>query len=65
MTIRRRISLSFLGVLTLFAMSVGVYVWSSHLRSQAMEQLNRSLQREVLLSSVRQNLDNIQSKSRC
>src|ERR1700722_5090883 len=52
MTIRRRFSYSFLGIMTLFAFTSGVYVWSNGRRSVAVEELRRAIKRQALLSSV-------------
>ena len=60
MTIRRRFSLSFLGILTLFAFNVAVYSWSSQKRAAAVDDLRRAIQRQVLLSSVQLTLNDTQ-----
>ena len=52
MTIRRRFTLSFLGIMVLFTFNAGVYVWSNGRRSVAVEDLRRALTRQALLSSV-------------
>ncbi|HVH88314.1 MAG TPA: SpoIIE family protein phosphatase, partial [Terriglobales bacterium] len=59
MTIRRRLNLSFVVLILLFAASVSVYVWSAHLRSATMERLDRSLNRQVTLGRIQQNIDNL------
>ncbi len=60
MTIRRRFSLSFLGILTLFAFNVAVYAWSSQRRSAAVDELRQAIKRQVLLSSVQLTLNDTQ-----
>ncbi|HWF08058.1 MAG TPA: ATP-binding protein [Bryobacteraceae bacterium] len=52
MTIRRRFTLSFLGIMGLFAFNAGVYVWSNQRRSVAVEELQRAVARQALLSSI-------------
>jgi signal transduction histidine kinase len=52
MTIRRRFTLSFLGILALFAFNAWIYVWSNGRRSVAVEDLRRAITRQALLSSV-------------
>jgi len=59
MTIRRRLNLSFAALVLLFAASLSVYLWNAHLRSATMERLNRSLNRQVTLGSIQQNIDNL------
>jgi signal transduction histidine kinase len=62
MTIRRRFSLSFLGIMTLFAFNAGVYVWSNQRRSTAVEDLRRAITRQALLSSVQLTLNDAQKQ---
>ncbi|MCU1259342.1 MAG: putative ATPase [Bryobacterales bacterium] len=62
MTIRRRFTLSFLGIMTLFAFNAGVYVWSNGRRSVAVEDLRRAITREALLSSVQLTLNDAQKQ---
>jgi signal transduction histidine kinase len=52
MTIRRRFTLSFLGIMVLFTFNAGVYIWSNGRRSVAVEDLRRAITRQALLSSV-------------
>jgi serine phosphatase RsbU (regulator of sigma subunit) len=62
MTIRQRLTLSFVAVLALFGVSLGVYSWSAHLRGVTMKRLDRTLQRRVVLATVRQDVDNLQKQ---
>ena len=62
MTIRRRLTLSFAIVLVLFGVSTGVYLWSAHLRGVTMKRLDRTLQRRVVLATIRQDVDNLQKQ---
>ncbi len=59
MSIRRRIALSYLALLLLFAATLGVYLWSSRLRAKSIDTLDRALKRQVTLASIRQELDNL------
>src|SRR5689334_19681660 len=62
MTIRRRFSLSFLGIITLFAFNVVVYSWSNQKRAEAVEDLQRAISRQVLISSVQRTLNDAQKQ---
>jgi signal transduction histidine kinase len=62
MTIRRRFSLSFLGIITLFGFNAGVYVWSNQRRSAAVEDLQKAITRQALLSSVQLTLNDTQKQ---
>jgi signal transduction histidine kinase len=52
MTIRRRFTVSFLGIVAMFAFNAGVYVWSNQRRAVAVEDLQRAITRQTLLSSI-------------
>lgn len=60
MTIRRRLTLGFLIILSLFAANEGIQLWSARLRARTMEALGGALKRQVLMASVRQQLGNLQ-----
>src|SRR4051794_15635045 len=62
MTIRRRFSLSFLGIMTMFAFNAGVYIWSNQRRSAAVEDLRRAIARQALLSSVQLTLNDAEKQ---
>lgn len=62
MTIRSRLTLSFVTVLALFGVSLGVYSWSARLHDVTMRRLDRTLQRRVILATIRQDLDNLQKQ---
>jgi serine phosphatase RsbU (regulator of sigma subunit) len=59
MTIRKRIAFSFVGILALFGFAVGIYMWTAVVRNQTMTTLDRALKRQVLIGSVRQQVDNL------
>jgi signal transduction histidine kinase len=62
MTIRRRFTLSFLGIMALFAFNAGVYVWSNARRSVAVEDLRRAITRQTLLSSIQLTFNDAQKQ---
>jgi serine phosphatase RsbU (regulator of sigma subunit) len=62
MTIRQRLTLSFIALLALFGVSLGVYSWSAQLRGATMKRLDRTLQRRMLLATMRQDVDNLQKQ---
>jgi signal transduction histidine kinase len=62
MTIRRRFTISFLGIMALFAFNAGVYVWSNKRRSVAVEELRRAITRQILLSSVQLTFNDAQKQ---
>lgn len=62
MTIRRRLNLSFVALMLFFGASLSVYLWSAHLRSATMDRLDHSLNRQVILGRIQQDLDNLQKE---
>ena len=62
MTIRRRLTLSFLTILALFGLNLVIYFWGNHRRQSSLEDLRSAVRRQLLISSARQNLDNIQKQ---
>jgi serine phosphatase RsbU (regulator of sigma subunit) len=59
MTIRRRLTLSYAALLFLFGCNLAIYLWTSGLRTRSMQTLDNARTRQVLLASVRQELDNL------
>jgi two-component system, cell cycle sensor histidine kinase and response regulator CckA len=59
MTIRRRYYLSLLIVLALFFANLVAYFWSARARQRAESEWNRATACELRLSSIRQELDNL------
>src|SRR5262245_4380715 len=49
-------------VLVLFGISLAVYSWSARLHDVTMRRLDRTLQRRVLLATIRQEVDNLQKQ---
>ena len=62
MTIRRRLTASFLVVLLLFGLNLVVFFWSSDKRQQTVEELRRASARELLISSIREDLNIVQKQ---
>ncbi len=62
MTIRRRLTLSFLAILVLFALNLVVYFWGNQKRESTVEDLRRAISRQVLISTIRQNLSDVQKQ---
>src|ERR1022692_4748476 len=62
MTIRRRLTLSFLAILVLFALNLVVYFWGNRKRESSVEDLRRAISRQALISTVRQNLSDVQKQ---
>ena len=62
MTIRRRLILSFLTILSLFGLNLVIYFWGNHRRQAAVEDLRRAVARQLLISGIRENLDRIQKQ---
>ncbi len=62
MKIQRRLELSFLLILLLYGLNLGIYAWGNQKRSLSVETLQKALSRQILLSSIKQNLSNLQKQ---
>ncbi len=62
MKIRRRLGLSFLVILLLYGLNLGVYYWGNQKRGTSVETLRKALSRQLLFSSIQQNLTNLQKQ---
>src|SRR5437762_5676348 len=62
MTIRRRLSLSFLVILLLFALNLVIYFWGNQKRQLTAEALRRAVSRQGLISDLSQNLNDLQKQ---
>ena len=62
MTIRRRLTLSFLTILGLLGLNLVIYFWGNHRRQSTVEDLRRAVRRQALISSIHENLDKIQKQ---
>lgn len=59
MTIRRRLTLGFLAILTLFAVNEGIQLWSARMRAGSMATLDRALKIQARLAFVFHEVDNV------
>ncbi len=62
MKIQRRLGLSFLLILLLYGANLGLYAWGNQKRSVSVETLQKALSRQVLFSSIKQKLSNLQKE---
>jgi signal transduction histidine kinase/DNA-binding response OmpR family regulator len=62
MTIRRRLTLSFVTILGLFGLNLVIYFWGNYRRQSTVEDLRRAVRRQLLISSIHENLDRIQKQ---
>jgi serine phosphatase RsbU (regulator of sigma subunit) len=58
-SVRRRLILSFLVILALFAVNEAISLWSDHAHAEAFRALDRTLHRQSLISSISQDLGNL------
>jgi len=58
-TIRRRLSLAFVAILVLMAVNQVIFIWSSQLRTETLHTLDRALTRQVIISNVQKDVDNL------
>lgn len=59
MTLRRRLSLSILTILVLLSINLGTYLWGNYARSEAINSLRYATDRQLLASSIKQELDTL------
>lgn len=62
MTIRWRLELSFLAILVFFGFNVAMHLWSGQKRRSGFEDMRRAVSRQILISSLHQNLNEIQKQ---
>ena len=62
MTIRRQLSLSYLGILLLLACNLLIYLWTDTKREAAFEDLRRAIARQTLISSIQQEIGDYQKQ---
>src|SRR5579862_9276930 len=58
MTIRARLTLSYLAILALFAFNLVFSFWSDSKRQSSFDDLHRAIDRENLISSIQEQLNN-------
>ena len=62
MTIRRRLTLSYFAILTLLGLNMVIYFWSDLRRKSTFEELRRAVSRQILISSIHQQLNDYQKQ---
>lgn len=62
MTIRRRLSLSFLSFLVILGLNLSIYFWISGRRNTSVEDLRKAIARMTLLSTVRGELQDVRKQ---
>ena len=62
MTIRRQLTLSYLGILLLLGCNLLTYLWTDVQREAAFEDLRRAISRQTLIGSVQQQLSDYQKQ---
>ena len=58
-SVRRRLVLSFVAILGLFAANQAISLWGDRVRGDAIRTLDRTLRRQSLISSIRQQLGDL------
>ena len=59
MSIRRRLALGFVTILTLFAVNEAIQLWSARVRAGSMDTLDRALTIQAHMASVFHEVDNL------
>jgi signal transduction histidine kinase/DNA-binding response OmpR family regulator len=62
MTIRRRLTLSYFAILILLGLNMAIYFWSDLRRKSTFEELRRAVSRQILISSIHQQLNDYQKQ---
>ena len=62
MTIRRRLIVSYFAILVLLGLNLAIYFWSDLKRKSTFEELRRAISRQVLISSIHQELNDFQKQ---
>ena len=62
MTIRLRLTFSYLAIVALLACNLGIYFWSDWKRKSAFEELRRAVSRQILISSIHQELNDYEKQ---
>src|SRR5438045_2450203 len=62
MTIRRLLTLSYFAILTLLGLNMVIYFWSDLRRKSTFEELRRAVSRQILISSIHQQLNDYQKQ---
>ena len=59
---RTKLALAFLAILILFGASQGATFWGNRLRARSMATLERALSRQVIIASLRREIDNLHNE---
>ncbi len=62
MTIRRRLTVSYFAILILLGGNLAIYFWGDWKRSASFEELRRAISRQLLISSIHQELNDDQKQ---
>jgi signal transduction histidine kinase/CheY-like chemotaxis protein len=62
MTIRRRLAVTYFAILTLLGCNLAIYFWGDGKRSASFEELRRAISRQLLISSIHQELNDDQKQ---
>jgi signal transduction histidine kinase len=62
MTIRRRLTFSYIGILILLGLNLGIYLWGDMKRAATFEELRHAISRQTLLDSIQQKLSEDQKQ---
>ncbi len=63
MTLRQRLSLSMLTILLLLSVNLSTYLWGNYSRSQAISNLRKAVNSQLLAASIKQDLEELQNQS--
>jgi HAMP domain-containing protein len=61
-TIRKRLTLGFTGILALFAVNEGIQLWSTRQRERTMETLSGALKRQAIIASAHRHIGDLQNQ---
>jgi signal transduction histidine kinase/CheY-like chemotaxis protein len=62
MTIRRRLTVSYFAILSLLICNLAIYFWGDWKRKSSFEELRRAISRQILISSIHQELNDDQKQ---
>src|SRR4051812_28224533 len=62
MTIKRRINLSFVVIIVLFAVNLAIYFWNSQRQAVSADSLKRATRRQLLLADIQQEIGGYQKQ---
>ncbi len=62
MTIRARLAFALTAILLLFAVNLSIHFWSDQRRNSTVEGLRKAIDRQMLIGSINQNLNDLQKQ---